>query len=103
MKKNIDRTRKMSILEVRAKDEPQTLHEPSVASLNRYVSDQRGVGGRWEPYPGIRARELRFPYSPYIIQGANATVRGQTKLCCEGKPQVARRQAPEPPDTPGEA
>jgi len=93
----------MSILEGRAKDEPQTLHEPSEPSLARYVSDQRGAGGRWEPYPGIRAMGNAFPCSPYIIQGANATVRGQTKLNCEGKPQVARRQAPEPPDTPGKA
>ena len=38
--------------------------------------------------------------SAYVIQGVSATVRGQSKLFGEGKPQGVHRQAPEPPDTP---
>jgi hypothetical protein len=38
--------------------------------------------------------------SAYVIQGVSATVRGQSKLKCEGEPQGESRQAPEPPDTP---
>jgi hypothetical protein len=43
-----------------------------------------------------------FPGSPYVIQEFSATVRGQTKLLGEGKPQGENRQAPEPPDMPRE-
>lgn len=49
---------------------------------------------------GLSEHDLKVS-SPYVIQGVSATVRGQTKLMCEGEPQGGNRQAPEPPDTPG--
>jgi hypothetical protein len=62
----------------------------------RRVSDQRKMlGGCWDPIL-VFERES----STYVIQGGSATVRGQAKLFGEGEPQGAKRQAPEPPDTP---
>jgi len=77
-------------------------------------------GSTWTPEPqpaeyGSDQRKLAGAVSPILVyeragQAAHltlsrvvsATVRGRSKLMCEGEPQGGNRPAPEPSDTPSE-